>query len=141
MGPLGGGLPPCGSLTQMATHTADEVDADLSLHEAPLPIMALETVVVSTAGDELAGLVGDTWNAPGDVAYESEHPERLVKDAGPNLSDTAGNTVKENATAAYTAVNCADARWPTEWDRWERDAGRLHVGAPPEPRTAYRPAA
>jgi hypothetical protein len=37
----------------MATHIADEVHADAALHEAPLPVAALEVVPVSTAGDGL----------------------------------------------------------------------------------------
>ncbi len=42
----------------MATRIADGVDADPSLREAPLPITALETVVVSTAGDGLQRRIG-----------------------------------------------------------------------------------
>ncbi|MEU5299303.1 hypothetical protein ACH4YO_01590 [Streptomyces noursei] len=42
----------------MAAHVADQVDADLTLHEAPPSSTALEAVVVPTAGDGLQRQVG-----------------------------------------------------------------------------------
>ncbi|MFE1766800.1 alpha/beta hydrolase [Streptomyces angustmyceticus] len=36
----------------------------------------------------------------------------------------------ENANAVYTAVGCNDAKWPTDWRTWDRDATRLHQQAP-----------
>lgn len=53
-----GGLPLCAGLAQMAPDIADEVDADLPLHEAPLPSTALETVVVPATGDGLQRQIG-----------------------------------------------------------------------------------
>ncbi|WNE94827.1 alpha/beta hydrolase [Streptomyces luomodiensis] len=49
----------------------------------------------------------------------------LVEAAGPDLSDTAGNIASENGNAVYTAVECADAKWPTSWAKWDRDNTRL----------------
>ncbi|WP_436961128.1 alpha/beta hydrolase [Streptomyces sp. SudanB182_2057] len=75
--------------------------------------------------DQAWPLKAEAWSE-----YEAGHPEKLVKDAGANPSDTKGNAVKENAAAAYTAVNCADAKWPTDFGRWDRDAGRLNAKSP-----------
>jgi pimeloyl-ACP methyl ester carboxylesterase len=32
--------------------------------------------------------------------------------------------------AVYLAVDCTDARWPTNWNRWRRDNRRLHAKYP-----------
>ncbi|MFF4607295.1 alpha/beta hydrolase [Streptomyces sp. NPDC001339] len=74
----------------------------------------------------------ETWAPKAEAwsAYEAGHPEKLVKDAGPNRSDTQGTIARENADAAYTAVNCADAKWPTDWNRWDQDAVRQDAKAP-----------
>jgi len=37
----------------MAAHVSEEICADMPLHKAPLPVAALETVVVPTAHDGL----------------------------------------------------------------------------------------
>jgi hypothetical protein len=42
----------------MAAHVADEIGSDAPLYEAPLPVAALEAVVVSTADDGLQSQVG-----------------------------------------------------------------------------------
>ncbi|CAM5243577.1 hypothetical protein SMICM304S_07041 [Streptomyces microflavus] len=41
------------------------------------------------------------------------------------MSDLAGNA-SANGNAVYTAVECADAKWPTSWRTWDRDNTRLH---------------
>jgi pimeloyl-ACP methyl ester carboxylesterase len=36
----------------------------------------------------------------------------------------------ENGYAAYVAVGCRDAPWPTQWRRWHADAVRVNASAP-----------
>ncbi|MFI9235044.1 alpha/beta hydrolase [Streptomyces sp. NPDC053079] len=69
--------------------------------------------------------VADTWKK-----YRAGDEKALVEAAGPNLSDTAGNIASENGNAVYTAVECADAKWPTSWNKWDRDNTRIHRQAP-----------
>ncbi|MGW3405375.1 alpha/beta hydrolase, partial [Streptomyces zhihengii] len=54
----------------------------------------------------------------------------LVDAAAPDLTDTAGNAAAENGNAVYTAVECADAKWPRNWRTWDRDNTRLHRDHP-----------
>ncbi|MER6349846.1 alpha/beta hydrolase [Streptomyces sp. NPDC001595] len=63
-------------------------------------------------------------------AYFAGDTQALVDAAAPDLSDTAGNASSENGNAVYTAVECADAKWPTSWQRWDRDNTRLHRDYP-----------
>ncbi|MDT0550019.1 MULTISPECIES: alpha/beta hydrolase [Streptomyces] len=63
-------------------------------------------------------------------AYLAGDEKQLVEAAGPDLSDTAGNISSENGNAVYTAVECADAKWPTSWRTWDRDNTRLHKDYP-----------
>ncbi|WP_432094530.1 alpha/beta hydrolase [Streptomyces sp. bgisy100] len=62
--------------------------------------------------------------------YLAGDEKALVEAAGPDLSDTAGNISAENGNAVYTAVECADAKWPTSWKKWNRDNTRLHRDYP-----------
>ena len=62
--------------------------------------------------------------------YVAGDTQALVDAAAPDLSDTAGNAASENGNAVYTAVECADAKWPTSWERWDRDNTRLHRDHP-----------
>ncbi|GAA2339954.1 alpha/beta hydrolase [Streptomyces cuspidosporus] len=63
-------------------------------------------------------------------AYLAGDEQRLVEAAGPDLSDTAGNIASENGNAVYTAVECVDAKWPSDWRTWDRDNTRLHRDYP-----------
>ncbi|MEU4658123.1 alpha/beta hydrolase [Streptomyces sp. NPDC023723] len=63
-------------------------------------------------------------------AYVGGDTQALVDAAAPDLSDTAGNASAENGNAVYTAVECADAQWPTDWRTWDRDNTRLHQDYP-----------
>lgn len=63
-------------------------------------------------------------------AYVAGDTQALVDAAAPDLSDTAGNASSENGNAVYTAVECADAKWPTDWRTWDRDNTRLHKDYP-----------
>ncbi|MFJ7336489.1 alpha/beta hydrolase [Streptomyces sp. NPDC101110] len=62
--------------------------------------------------------------------YVAGDTQALVDAAAPDLSDTAGNAASENSNAVYTAVECADAPWPTNWRTWDRDNTRLHRDHP-----------
>ncbi|MFJ5265340.1 alpha/beta hydrolase [Streptomyces sp. NPDC088387] len=62
--------------------------------------------------------------------YVAGDTQALVDAAAPDLSDTAGNAASENGNAVYTAVECTDAKWPTSWDKWNRDNTRLHKDYP-----------
>ncbi|MBB6419982.1 alpha/beta hydrolase [Streptomyces sp. AK010] len=62
--------------------------------------------------------------------YAAGDTQALVDAAAPDLSDTAGNASSENGNAVYTAVECADAKWPTSWRKWDRDNTRLHKDHP-----------
>ncbi|MGA5358580.1 alpha/beta hydrolase [Streptomyces purpurascens] len=62
--------------------------------------------------------------------YVAGDTQALVDAAAPDPSDTAGNASAENGNAVYTAVECADAKWPTSWRTWDRDNTRLHKDHP-----------
>ncbi|MEU6813098.1 alpha/beta hydrolase [Streptomyces sp. NPDC046831] len=62
--------------------------------------------------------------------YVAGDTQALVDAAAPDMSDTAGNISSENGNAVYTAVECADAKWPTSWQKWDRDNTRLHQDYP-----------
>ncbi|MCX5206996.1 alpha/beta hydrolase [Streptomyces sp. NBC_00237] len=69
--------------------------------------------------------VADVWSK-----YLAGDPKPLIEEAGPHPEDTAGNIASENSNAVYTAVECADAKWPTSWNKWNRDNTRLHEKYP-----------
>lgn len=69
--------------------------------------------------------VAEVWSA-----YLAGDEQALIDAAAPDMSDTAGNISAENGNAVYTAVECADAKWPTSWSRWNRDNTRLHKDYP-----------
>ncbi|GGW64569.1 protease [Streptomyces lucensis JCM 4490] len=60
-------------------------------------------------------------------AYLHGDPAPLVRLAAP-MPDTAARA--ENSGAVYTAVECNDAPWPTDWKVWDRDNTRLARVAP-----------
>lgn len=62
--------------------------------------------------------------------YVAGDAKPLIEAASPDLSDTAGNIASENGNAVYTAVECADAKWPTSWKKWDRDNTRIHRDSP-----------
>ncbi|MFJ2607210.1 alpha/beta hydrolase [Streptomyces sp. NPDC091279] len=62
--------------------------------------------------------------------YEAGDTQALIDAAAPDLSDTAGNISAENGNAVYTAVECTDAKWPTSWQKWDRDNTRLNKDYP-----------
>ncbi|TGB14944.1 alpha/beta hydrolase [Streptomyces sp. MZ04] len=63
-------------------------------------------------------------------AYLKGDEKPLLKAAGPDMSNTAKNKEDENGNAVYTAVQCNDANWPTDWRTWDRDSTRLHPKNP-----------
>ncbi|MCR8941081.1 alpha/beta hydrolase [Streptomyces sp. OUCMDZ-4982] len=63
-------------------------------------------------------------------AYRAGDTQALIDAAAPDMDDLAGNASAENGNAVYTAVECADAKWPTDWRTWDRDHTRLHRDHP-----------
>ncbi|GGZ26258.1 alpha/beta hydrolase [Streptomyces poonensis] len=51
----------------------------------------------------------------------------LIQQAAPSPE---GAVEQENGNAVYTAVECNDAPWPTDWRTWDRDNTRLARTAP-----------
>ncbi|GAA4013867.1 alpha/beta hydrolase [Streptomyces plumbiresistens] len=76
-----------------------------------------------------AGYYDDYWphRAQALSAYLKGDPKPLIQQAGPHPEAAAE---AENAHAVYTAVECNDAPWPTEWRVWDRDNTRLARVAP-----------
>ncbi|MEU6355085.1 alpha/beta hydrolase [Streptomyces sp. NPDC047072] len=76
-----------------------------------------------------AGYYDDYWphRAEALSAYLKGDPKPLIQQAGPH-PEAAKEA--ENAAAVYTAVECNDASWPTEWAVWDRDNTRLARVAP-----------
>ncbi|MGW2821065.1 alpha/beta hydrolase [Streptomyces sp. NPDC001443] len=60
-------------------------------------------------------------------AYLKGDPRPLVAQAAPVTRSAAE---AENGSAVYTAVECNDAPWPTDWKVWDRDNTRLARVAP-----------
>ncbi|MER6498062.1 alpha/beta hydrolase [Streptomyces sp. NPDC001455] len=69
--------------------------------------------------------VARTWSE-----YLKGDTQALVDAAAPDMSDIKGNIASENGNAVYTAVECTDAKWPTNWRKWDRDNTRLHEQYP-----------
>ncbi|MGW0994027.1 alpha/beta hydrolase [Streptomyces sp. NPDC002523] len=76
-----------------------------------------------------AGYYDDFWpsRAAALSAYLKGDAKPLVRLAEPS-PETA--TESENSSAVYTAVECNDASWPTNWAVWDRDNTRLARVAP-----------
>jgi pimeloyl-ACP methyl ester carboxylesterase len=76
-----------------------------------------------------AGYYDDFWpsRAAALSAYLKGDAKPLIRLAEPS-PETAAEA--ENGTAVYTAVECNDAPWPTDWAVWDRDNTRLARVAP-----------
>lgn len=76
-----------------------------------------------------AGYYDDYWphRAQALSAYLKGDPKPLIEQAGPYPEAAAE---QENGNAVYTAVECNDAPWPTDWRTWDRDNTRLARKAP-----------
>lgn len=78
----------------------------------------------------LQAAYADAYWAPAATAladYLAGKPGALVEFAA---DDPADNAAEENGNAVYTAVECNDAPWPTNWKTWDRDNSRLARVAP-----------
>lgn len=75
--------------------------------------------------DQAWPVVAAVWSR-----YATGDTRALVSAAGPDRSDTVGNRAAENADAVYTAIECADAPWPADWSRWDRDSTELSARNP-----------
>ncbi|MFJ8586834.1 alpha/beta hydrolase [Streptomyces sp. NPDC093595] len=76
-----------------------------------------------------AGYYDDLWPARAEALSEflRGNPGPLVEQAAPR-EEAARET--ENGHAVYTAVECNDAPWPTDWRVWDRDNTALAKEAP-----------
>jgi pimeloyl-ACP methyl ester carboxylesterase len=76
-----------------------------------------------------AGYYDDYWphRAAALSAYLKGDPQPLIDLAAP-VEEAAAEA--ENSSAVYTAVECNDAPWPTDWRVWDRDNTRLARVAP-----------
>ncbi|NEB76990.1 alpha/beta hydrolase [Streptomyces sp. SID14478] len=76
-----------------------------------------------------AGYYDDYWamRAVALSEYLKGDPKPLIDQAAPSPRAAAEN---ENGTAVYTAVECNDASWPTDFRRWDHDNSRLARVAP-----------
>ncbi|MGW0337857.1 alpha/beta hydrolase, partial [Streptomyces sp. NPDC003011] len=112
--------------------TADEV---LDSYERAAARLAAEPAGGKVGPGQLqgaflsAGYYDDYWphRAQALSAYLKGDPKPLIEQAGPHPEAAAE---AENAHAVYTAVECNDAPWPTDWEVWDRDNTRLARVAP-----------
>ena len=76
-----------------------------------------------------AGYYDDYWpqRALALSAYLKGDPKPLIQQAE---SHPEAAVEQENGNAVYTAVECNDAPWPTDWRTWDRDNTRLARVAP-----------
>lgn len=76
-----------------------------------------------------AGYYDDHWPSRAEAlsAYLKGDERPLVELAAP---DEEAAAQAENSRAVYTAVECNDAAWPTQWKVWDRDNTRLARVAP-----------
>ncbi|BBC32137.1 Hydrolase, alpha/beta domain protein [Streptomyces graminofaciens] len=120
-------------------------DAVYGLGDTPEKVLAsYERVAARLAREPAGGTVGpgQLQGAFLQAAYYDEYwPQRalalsaylkgdakpLVQLAGPH---PGAAVEQENSNAVYTAVECNDAPWPTEWRVWDRDNTRLARIAP-----------
>ena len=61
----------------MAAHVADQIGSDVPLYEAPLPVAALEAIVVPTADDGLQSQIGHRLQR-GEVGTRDRRARLLV---------------------------------------------------------------
>ncbi|MFC7529595.1 alpha/beta hydrolase [Actinoplanes sp. GCM10030250] len=70
------------------------------------------------------------WEATA-VAFSAwvnrKDPQPLKRLYDENHPQGAGS---DNGYAVYLAVQCTDARWPSDWKKWSRDNWRIHHRAP-----------
>ncbi|WP_274563371.1 alpha/beta hydrolase [Streptomyces spiramyceticus] len=76
-----------------------------------------------------AGYFDSYWalRATALTQYLKGNPEPLIEQAAPS-PETAWDD--ENSNAVYTAIECNDAPWPTDWHVWNRDNTELARHAP-----------
>ncbi|WP_405610245.1 alpha/beta hydrolase [Streptomyces sp. NBC_01508] len=76
-----------------------------------------------------AGYYDDYWAMRATALSEflKGNPKPLIDQATPHPAAAVDN---ENSNAVYTAVECNDAPWPTDWKVWDRDNTGLAEQAP-----------
>jgi pimeloyl-ACP methyl ester carboxylesterase len=78
-----------------------------------------------------AGYYEQTWGDLG-AAFAGwvHHHDPASADALVQLYRSQDTPGEDNSYAAYLAVGCTDAPWPTHWSTWSRDIRRLNRIAP-----------
>ncbi|MFI6645267.1 alpha/beta hydrolase [Streptomyces sp. NPDC050504] len=76
-----------------------------------------------------AGYYDDYWamRATALSEYLKGNPRPLISQAAPHPEAAWDD---ENGNAVYTAVQCNDAPWPTDWKVWDRDNTQIAQVAP-----------
>ncbi|WP_093798465.1 alpha/beta hydrolase [Streptomyces sp. Wb2n-11] len=76
-----------------------------------------------------AGYYDDYWamRATALSEYLKGNPKPLIEQASPRPEAMRD---EENGNAVYTAVECNDAPWPTDWPVWNHDNSLLALRAP-----------
>ncbi|WP_327393050.1 alpha/beta hydrolase [Streptomyces sp. NBC_01186] len=105
-----------GSTPRQVQRAFDEVRAAVDRKPAGGKVGSKELVAAYLD----TGYADSTW-APAASAlsrFRKGDPKPLVKMAAPQPASAKG---EENGNAVYNAVECQDAPWPRDWERWERD--------------------
>jgi pimeloyl-ACP methyl ester carboxylesterase len=78
-----------------------------------------------------AGYYDDYWAERATALSEflKGNAKPLISQAAPS-KDPAAAREAENSNAVYTAVECNDSPWPTDWNIWDRDNTALAQQAP-----------
>ncbi|MFI6475534.1 alpha/beta hydrolase [Streptomyces sp. NPDC050516] len=76
-----------------------------------------------------AGYYDDYWSSRATALseYLKGNPKPLIEQAAPKPESAHDD---ENGNAVYTAVECNDAAWPTDFATWDRDNSKLATLAP-----------
>ncbi|MCF2530536.1 alpha/beta hydrolase [Yinghuangia soli] len=102
---------------------------------------SLSRVLAGVRGAPAGGLVGpaEVYDLASGAMYDNDRWPGLARAMRDYLAGNPAPLValyeppdpdKANATAIYTAVECADGPWPRDWAVWDRDADALHRTAP-----------
>ncbi|WP_156725463.1 alpha/beta hydrolase [Streptomyces apocyni] len=114
-----------GRTPQQVAHSYEKVRAALAREPAGGKVGTgeLQAAFLQT------GYHDDVWpkRAAALTAYLNGDPKPLVQQAARSSERAAEN---ENGNAVYTAVECNDAPWPTDFETWDEDNSRLARVAP-----------
>ncbi|MFJ6694720.1 alpha/beta hydrolase [Streptomyces sp. NPDC091272] len=114
-----------GDTADAVAHSYAKVRAELSVRPAGGKVGPgqLQAAYLQT------GYYDEVWatRASALSAYVKGNPAPLIEQAAPRPENARAN---ENGNAVYTAVECNDATWPTDFRTWDRDNSQLAERAP-----------